>query len=292
MKATEKVQKRNEVLSAMINSLYEIEVTIQAKGKKKKDYTGKADLEKIYEALSLLPLDHIKTSSLKLLEIKPVDNNRAEYSIKNQAMIVDTIKIRNEKKYSFEIGGKTHTVATLSMATLHEVGHAVDHKTKIMSGDAITDQSYGGWIIFRHKGFEELAEAYLKTLKLDEQDAKNAMLLLSSAAAGQVTSRAERTDISEKLYKAVLPAMKELVAWKNTAKPWEKPRALDGVVYHFTYSSWYAYKEDTRGLTKVSDYQWRSPIEWFAELYAATWLAKLAPPPGVNAKVAEYLYQG
>ena len=33
-----------------------------------------------------------------------------------------------------------------------------------------------------------------------------------------------------------------------------------------------------RAPTKVNNYQWRAPGEWFAEVYAISWLSKKKPP--------------
>lgn len=54
--------------------------------------------------------------------------------------------------------------------------------------------------------------------------------------------------------------------------PWDYPVVLaDGRCYHEGYpGKWFSYSNDDRADKKqsVSLYQWRSPGEWFAELYA------------------------
>jgi hypothetical protein len=63
--------------------------------------------------------------------------------------------------------------------------------------------------------------------------------------------------------------------WEKGAKA--KGYALsDGRIYHEAYSTtWYSYESAAR--TKgISSYQFRSPVEWYAECYAAYFLGKLA----------------
>jgi hypothetical protein len=40
----------------------------------------------------------------------------------------------------------------------------------------------------------------------------------------------------------------------------------------------------------VRDYQFRSPAEWFAELYAYTWYNKKKAPTGVDKAVTKYMF--
>jgi hypothetical protein len=293
----EKVAKQNEALSEIIQQFYGIEVRIRGKqnAEDPTDYPANSDLGKIFEALNLLPTEHIRTSSLKKLDIKPIASNRAEYNKVEKSMIVDSIKIKQTPTYEFEIGGQKHTVKTLSMATLHEVGHAIDDKVSIMSGDAVKDNSYGGWVMMESDDTASIAAAHVATMKIRlSTDEKRELVKLVTDALddGAMPERDLWDKIPNRLWNAAQPLLKTCAALKKKEKPWASPLAVDGVVYHYTYNNWYGYKESARAPTKVSEYQWRSPVEWFAELYAASWLAKAKPPSAVNQKVARYLYQG
>jgi hypothetical protein len=54
---------------------------------------------------------------------------------------------------------------------------------------------------------------------------------------------------------------------------------------------WYSYPLTERTANGVNLYQWRSPAEWFAEIYAISWLAK-KPPKGVAADIAARMWGG
>ncbi len=51
--------------------------------------------------------------------------------------------------------------------------------------------------------------------------------------------------------------------------------AIGGRVIHQSQGQWYSYPLDRRAPYRVTDYQFRAPAEWFAELYTAFYLNKL-----------------
>jgi len=66
-------------------------------------------------------------------------------------------------------------------------------------------------------------------------------------------------------------------------KPWKGAGtkaakiAVNQRVCHEAYAGdWYSYALSARAATGISDYQWRAPGEWFAEIYALYYLGKLA----------------
>lgn len=72
--------------------------------------------------------------------------------------------------------------------------------------------------------------------------------------------------------------------WEQGVK--SKAFALsDGRIYQQSYTdSWYSYESAARG-KGISSYQFRSPVEWFAECYAAYFLKKL----DANHVMSKYL---
>ena len=75
--------------------------------------------------------------------------------------------------------------------------------------------------------------------------------------------------------------------------PWDKSKAvvLDSRAYHQSYNwEWVSYDLGARTGTEVRDYQFRSPAEWFAELYAYTWFNKKKAPGGVDKTVSKYMF--
>jgi hypothetical protein len=70
-------------------------------------------------------------------------------------------------------------------------------------------------------------------------------------------------------------------AGQMAVKFWEQPETviqnaqIDGKIYQFNQAKWWGYDYSARAI-RVSDYQFRAPLEWFAEVYAVFKLKKLA----------------
>ncbi len=131
------------------------------------------------------------------------------------------------------------------------------------------------WTMWHDKIMDEIPN--LLNARLDEtiKDAKDAALKCLSACEA-------RADLHNYVA-ASKPWSKDL----SSVKIGEQPAS------HQAYASdakWWRYTN--RNATTVSNYQWRSPSEWFAELYAITWFSKKEPPNGVGKEVRRYLYGG
>ena len=91
------------------------------------------------------------------------------------------------------------------------------------------------------------------------------------------------------------PFLTECVSRKDKAKPWNTPKDTGGRNYHQAYSSeWWScdYAARTNAGLKVRNYQWRSPAEFFAEIYAFTFYKSDTPPTAVDPALAAYMYGG
>jgi hypothetical protein len=108
-------------------------------------------------------------------------------------------------------------------------------------------------------------------------------------------------DSDQELVKRSLPKQGELAQYLATASPspWtiDTSRRTIGKLPASHQSKdtddlWWRYDGGARQSTYVTDYQWRAPGEWFAELYAFTWLNEIEPPAGVARSVRPYLYGG
>jgi hypothetical protein len=83
------------------------------------------------------------------------------------------------------------------------------------------------------------------------------------------------------------------------ASPWKRDVSLEKIgeepASHESYKGsapWWRYSSADRTNTFVTNYQWRAPGEWFAELYAITWFKKVEPPTGVAKEVRQYMFGG
>jgi len=267
----------------MIEARYGVPVEMGGK------YRTKSDLAKVYDALSMVPTEHVMTSSLKQIEITEVGGgNRADYLSGLKSIRIDTMQLRERPTHQYKLGNKTYTLPSLKVATLHEVGHAIDDKAGVMADPSGDD--YGGWLV--DLPIETVAAAYLATIKPQPDNERKPALLAQFKNALEKKDWAQPDGLPNDVWKAaqrVLDGCKQLA---NDPKPWINPRPAGGIAYHTTYQKWYGYKLSARKAMQVSDYQWRSPVEWFAELYAGTWMTKAKPPAGVNADAARFLFRG
>lgn len=159
--------------------------------------------------------------------------------------------------------------------TLHEVGHAIDHKKRFMNGKA-GDSNFGGW---QEHGADvvPVAKAAAKTSRFDSADAEK-YLIAYLVGGNPVTPVPPDTSRDWEACRVAA------VAWCDDIRVgkemWENgggssSHAVDGRVYHEAYDgSWVSY--DLAARTKgITGYQFRAPGEWLSELYAAFHCGKL-----------------
>src|SRR5262249_19773226 len=96
------------------------------------------------------------------------------------------------------------------------------------------------------------------------------------------------TPIASFLEAKCLKVRSVMSPWRNSA-----PGDIEvgGRVYQESVpNKWFSYDSGAREKSFVSKYQWRSPGEWFSELFAVTWMSKKKPPSGVGSAIAKYLW--
>jgi hypothetical protein len=176
--------------------------------------------------------------------------------------------------------------------TLHEVGHAVDEQKGFMSGK-LGNTRFGGWqshtvdevadVIAAGKGlftaFPDVARPFLK-------EYLKAVLQKNANPRTAVASRADKPADTHACWRALpnhaaIKHAKAIVLNGSSDGLWEKKDAgastyaIGTSVFQESYGGkWVSYALSARG-AKVSDYQWRSPDEWFAEAYAAFFMDTL-----------------
>jgi hypothetical protein len=177
-----------------------------------------------------------------------------------------------------------HQVESLGFAAAHEVGHGVDDKRGFMASKGAGDD-YGGWINYgadcrpvadavgHHIAAKFAASSFYKT----PASKKYTLDKLMNTPATRPEVASDTPDAE---------ALDAFDTWhamaSSTNNPYMRQSDCEAIkigdrIYHEAYArSWVSYKAVARsqGLT---GYQFRSPAEWFAELYAGWKCDKLGP---------------
>ena len=243
--------------------------------------------ERLMKALAILPDEHISHTSLTDIEVKDHASGAVgDYDKTHKTIHIDTAKIKAKPKFEYTVDGKQTKVDTFTVATLHEVGHSVDDKANIMADTC--GAAYGNW---NTKTLDQVADDFWteleRTLGATHKDA-----ILQQMKEALDNKTYEKPDaVSTDHWKTADATLKMLKELAGDATPWKKVRNIGDVVYHKSGGKWRTYSLAARNNQFVRDYQWNAPAEWFAELYAISWLTKKKPPNGIAAAAAEYMYR-
>jgi len=168
-------------------------------------------------------------------------------------------------------------VDALSHVLRHEVGHAVDTDNNIM-GSRSGDAAFGGW---ESLGNDVEAAGALTDEAGVKTQVKEAELA-TAISAGDASAVAKLGGGEDPVATGAAKAMEEPGrAWVG------EPEGVVGehVYVRFSSGSWQRYDLEARD-RKVSNYQFKSPGEWFAEAYAAHYAGQLS---GRDATMATWL---
>jgi hypothetical protein len=252
-------------------------------------------LDKMFDMLGSVPKDDVKQEKFKTLtysNAKDDKNSGAYYQGGNKIEMGNFGDATGTEEY--EIDGEKIPANSFNVTALHEVGHAVDDKHGIMTANG-SKTGCGGW---KPETIASTAAALLPDLKsslpqgskaTDKSLTKVMEIALDSGSTTQPKD-IDDTDWAEIVKFLVAKCL--FIRAKNN--PWFKNTqvVVDGRAYQQAYpNEWWSYENGSRTSTKVNAYQWRSPAEWFAEVYAISWLSKKKPPAGVDASVQPYMYQ-
>ena len=166
-------------------------------------------------------------------------------------------------------------VGYFDFATLHEVGHAVDDKKNIMGGGRNAD---AGWEAPSTSAIAAVAAA---RFKYDAGYIESMLKSKTSAAPARKPAppsgvAAPAWDLARRQAEDWVKSIRvDAGLWWHAAD--SKRLAIHGRVYQESYAGqWVSYRLSARA-QGVTGYQFRSPAEWFAELYAAYFMKKMNP---------------
>jgi hypothetical protein len=183
-------------------------------------------------------------------------------------------------------------VSIFDALTLHEVAHSVDDAKKFMDGKT-GNVSFGGWqthkieevaaFVAQGKGmvadFSALGRPFLNAyliavLKKVKDPSKDPTVVQAVPAGAKPDWKALARHAAVECCERIRMKGKSSGLWDGGDGAAQKA-AIGGSVYQESYANqWVSYALSARG-AKVTDYQFRSEAEWYAECYAAYFLGKL-----------------
>ena len=261
---------------------YDLEITVP------KGMTN-THMDRVYDMMGTVPAKQAKHRKLKKLTYTSDDSSGAYGGAEIE--MGDFHDATGTEDY--EIDGTTVPANSFDVTTLHEMGHALDDRHGIMAKN-MSKPGCGGW---RTESKESVADALLAFFKkkvkvgkeITDTSARDAIVAALSGTTPTAPDGAKDSDWQKvTAFLADYPA-KVIGAYK----PWFKAAVdVDGRAYIQSYSTrWNSYEVAARARTRVNDYQWRAPGEWFAEVYAISWLSKKKPPAAVDKAIAEHCWK-
>ena len=263
-------------MEQVLEKRFKMKVDISSAGS---DDTSSAavSLQHIYTMLSQVPEAHVKgNSNLGRIELYKNLDGESTYNYGEDSMTLQAGRAEKSRPVPLLPEDETAKVdpdcrpkedvtpSYFDWATLHEVGHSVDFKLGFMKARA-GDSKFGGW---SEHGADVglIAEKASSALDFDEE-------YIRQTLQGRTAEPPPLPDdVEESAWRKKQKAVDDWCAavkdrlWDDVAK--SRACALDGVVYQEAYPNlWVSYPLAAR-TAALSAYQFRSPIEWFAELYA------------------------
>jgi hypothetical protein len=236
-----------------------------------------------------VPVDHVELNkSFANLEFNTEPKDKHNYYSSSRKVIAFNNMAEDDSPSPYKPDdGEGVSPTFYDSTTLHEVGHAVDDRNDMMGKNG-KNAHYGQWK--SHK-IGEVVDAHVVDGKLHDRFKGNGakladMKALVTAILNEEPPAKPRLDTdplgSLRRDWAAIDRDATVVACRlitESKSPWYGGKArADQVkvgdrVYHEAYEdNWVSYSFSERATTGVSEYQWRAPAEWFAELYALYYL--------------------
>lgn len=245
-------------------------------------------MKKLYELMEMVPESHIADNDRldKIVRNAEVDDYGGVYDPNSDEVVLGCGKEDDgatetmglaEADEDCKPDPKADPVSVFSFTALHEIGHAVDEKRGFMKSN-MANAAYGGWKEYAGGDVTEVAKACIK--KTGYKDTVYVEAYLTNPETNQAPA-AKPADKTDDEWAALRSAAED---WcdgvREAADLWYNPGkvaglAVDGRVYQEAYEGWwvsYAVAARSKGFT---EYQFRAPAEWFAELYAAYYAKQL-----------------
>ena len=278
--------QKSEIYKKALEECYGLKIEVP-KGMKNTHF------DRMFDMFGSVPKSDTKQDKLKKLKYVKTNTGGVYYSDDYSIEMGNFGKAKGEENY--EIDGKILPANSFNVTALHEIGHSVDEKHSIMN----THQGKPGCGAWNTETVATVTTAYLgelkKTVKVSDKVTDN-MLKAAIQTALSAGTTTQPTGIAHEDWQLIVRfLLTKCIPMRDKSEPYFKDTPViigDRVYTEASPNEWWSYGSGARASTKVNLYQWRSPAEWFAEVYAITWLKKKAPPSGVDSAVAEYMWKG
>lgn len=253
-------------------------------------------LPQLYAMFALVPEAHVGHDKLTKLEYNTDASLSASYYQGADNKIVLWMPgAETDAPYQPQDGvGAVENLNYFKATALHEIGHAVDTKQGIMSDSRMAGPDLGGW---KKETVETVAAAYYTNAFASfvapsgptEADLRS--FIKSVLETGDCAKPASAGVALGSLF-AKWDEIYASAGCANCKKirnadlsPWDHPVPVGDRAYHEGYGgSWFSYLVSARS-KGVSNYQWRAPPEWFAELYVYHHMTKKDVPASVKGYI-------
>lgn len=253
--------------------------------------------DQMFDMFGTVPQEHVKQNNLKALKYDTADIGGVYYATPceiEMGNFGDGTRMETDPSSRYMLDGKVVPANSFNVTALHEIGHAVDANKDIMGKHKNKDGA-GGWTDWISA--DDIVPIFARALKQEASPSdavtETTMLDLVRTAidSGTVTQPDGMSNEDWQKINAFL--VTKCLPMRDANQPYfsNTPAALGDMVYTEGSPGWWCgYKLAARAPTYVNNYQWRSPPEWFAEVYAITWLSKKKPPSAVAKEIAEYCW--
>jgi hypothetical protein len=282
------VTQKSAIYKKALEDLYGLKISVPA---------GMANthFDKVFDMFGTVPKGDVKQDKLKKLTYSTDEKSKGGGAYGSAEIEMGDFGDATGKE-GYQIDGKVIPANSFDVTTLHEIGHSVDEKNTVMSKNQ-SKPGCGGW---KSENVASVATAFLgelkKSVKVKDKLADAVLTgVIAEALDGGTTDQPDAITNFDDWKKILDFLVDKCLKVRTDADPWFAPKQIVVAdrVYQESYDGeWWSYDFKARAATKVNNYQWRSPAEWFAEVYAISWLSKKKPPSGVDAAIAAYGWKG
>lgn len=278
--------QKSAIFKEALKVLYKLEIVVPPG-------MDSTHFDRVFEMFSTVPKEHVVHDKLTKLTYTDAEDDKGSGAYGGAEIEMGDFGDATGKE-NYSIDGTVIPANSFDVTTLHEIGHAVDAKNSIMASNR-EKAGCGGW---KNESVAGIAAIFLKEMKGEVPFAKKAkdseLLAVVTEVLDKGTGSKPDSITDDEWTNAQRFLVNRCLVIRSNKSPWNNPPpAIGGRIYQQAYAranAWWSYAEAARASTKVNNYQWRAPGEWFAEIYAISWLAKKPPPSGVDASVSKFTW--